>query len=111
MFIRGRHLNISSILITQNLFLADKNFRQISLNITCIVLLRHRDMKQILTFGRSFLPDSKVKQFLSLYTKIIAKGKFNHLLIDFTSDFDSPISIRSSVVNLNEGEYEKAYLL
>ena len=53
-FIRGRHLNISSVLVTQNLFLADKNFRQITLNITGIVLLKHRDAIQILSFARSF---------------------------------------------------------
>ena len=66
-FIKGRHLNISSIFITQNLFLNDNNFRQITLNTTHIIVLRHRDEKQILCFARSFLSDDKVKQFLSLY--------------------------------------------
>ena len=107
-FIRGRHLNISSILVTQNIFLSDKNFRQISLNTTHIILFKHRDEKQIICFSRSFLSDEKVKEFHSLYKKVVAKQKHQYLLIDFTVDIDSAVAIRSNV--LGDG-YERAFLL
>ena len=65
-FVKGRHLNVSSIFITQNLFLSNNNFRQISLNASHVILLRHRDEKQIICFARTFLSDQKTKQFLAL---------------------------------------------
>ena len=107
-FVRGRHLNVSSIFLTQNLFLSNTNFRQITLNTTHIIILRHRDEKQILCFARSFLSDDKVKKFLNLYKKIVTKQKHQHLLIDFTVDIDSPTAIRSSVVG---GDYQKVFIL
>ena len=107
-FIRGRHLNVSSIIVTQNLFLSDKNFRQISLNTTHIVIFKHRDEKQIVCFARSFLTDTKVKQFHALYKKVVAKKKHQYLMIDFTVDIDSAIAVRTNVVN---EYYEQAFLL
>ena len=107
-FIRGRHLNVSSIVVTQNLFLSDKNFRQISLNTTHIVIFKHRDEKQIVCFARSFLSDSKLKQFHLLYKKVVAKKKHQYLLVDFTTDIDSAVAIRTNV--LGDG-YERAFLL
>ena len=107
-FIRGRHLNISSILDTQNIFLSDKNFSQISLNTTHIVLFKNRDEKQIICFSRSFISDEKVKEFHSLYKKIVAKQKHQHLLIDFTVDIDSAVAVRKNV--FGDG-FERAFLL
>ena len=108
-FIRGRHLNISSIFITQNIFLADKEFRAISLNATHITLLRHRDMKQILCFARSFLTEEKVKKFLDLYKKVVIKEPYSHILIDFTKDIEAPLMLRSGIASATT--YEKTYLL
>ena len=111
--IRGRHLNIFSILVPQMIFLIDKNVRQISLNTTHIILLKHRNEKQITCCSRSFLSDEKGKEFHSLYKKVIAKQKHQYLLIDFTVDIDSAVAIRSSVLgggmslhsNYNGGVY------
>ena len=61
----GRHLNISTIFITQNLIFNDKNFRHISLNVTGYFLFRTRDQGQITYFGRSFLPKDKIESFLN----------------------------------------------
>ena len=44
-FTRGRHKNVSLIFYTQNLFLADKAYRTITLNLTAAFLLRIRDNK------------------------------------------------------------------
>ena len=107
-FVRGRHLNISCIFITQNLFLNNNEFRQISLNATHIIVLRNRDEKQIICFARSFLSDDKIKKFLTLYKKVVTKEKHQHLLVDFTVDIDSPIAIRSNIV---DGPYERVFEL
>ena len=108
-FIRGRHLNISCVLISQNIFLNDKDFRQISLNTTHCFIFKHRDLKQIDSFGRSFLTSTDVPKFVDLYKKIVGKFKYKHLLIDFTQDPDSPLFIRSEICNINT--YERAYVL
>ena len=107
-FIRSRHYNVSVILVTQNLFLSDKNFRQITLNTTHIIILRNRDERQIITFARSFLPNEKLKKFLDLYKKIVTKKRHQYLMVDFTADCDSPLLIRTSIIG--EG-YERAFLL
>ena len=62
-FIRGRHLNIFSILVTQNIFLSDKNFHQISLNTTHIIHFKHGDEKQII---RIHVPFYRMKKKKSL---------------------------------------------
>ena len=108
-FVRGRHLQLSVAFVSQNLFLADKNFRQISLNCTHIIILRHRDEKQIICFARSFLSDGKVKQFLNLYKKVVVKHRYQYLLVDFTADIESPLAIRTSITGTTP--YEKVFLL
>ena len=107
-FIRGRHLNISAIIILQNLFFPDKDFRQISLNITHAIILRNRDMRQILSFGGSFLSKDMVKKFADLYKRVVESKKYGHLLIDFTQDSDSPLMFRSEIVS---DIFERAYIL
>ena len=107
-FIRGRHLQISSLFCSQNLFFSDKNFRQVSLNTTHIILLRHRDEKQILCFARTFLSDEKVKKFLNLYKKVVSKKRHQHLLVDFTTELDSPLMFRSNIAG--EG-YERVFTI
>ena len=108
-YIRGRHLNISCIFLSQNIFLQDKSYRIIALNCTHVVLLRQRDLRQIVCFARTFLPSEKIDKFISLYKKEVLKKRHQYILIDFTSDFDGPLAIRSSIVN--EDSYERAFLI
>jgi len=98
-YIRGRHLKISSIFLTQNLFFSDKNFRIISLNCTHVILFRTRDIGQIKFFIRSYLQGSQVENFINLYKRYVLKEKHRYLMIDFTKDIESPLAIRKNVVD------------
>lgn len=51
-FIKGRHENLSCILITQNLFFTGKYVRDISLNTSYDILLCCRDVSQFETLAR-----------------------------------------------------------
>lgn len=105
-FTRGRHLGLNVILITQNLFLNDKNYRIISLNCTHVAIFRNRDIKQIFCFARSFLENDLVNIFVNLYKRLVMNTNHGYIFIDFNKNIDNALFIRSSVVN--EG-YEKAY--
>ena len=104
-FIRGRHLKISALFLTQNLFLSDKFFRLISLNSTHVVLFKVRDLKQISYFAKTFLKDTEVDSFISIYKKTVLKEDFNHLLIDFSKPLNSKLRIRSRIFNKIQSVY------
>ena len=107
-FCRGRHMKISIIVLSQNLFFNCKFFRVISLNATHIVLFRMRDLKQISCFGKTFLTKNEVDKFLILYKKIVLKQKYSYLLVDFTKNSEDVLALRSLVANEN---YEVVYIL
>ena len=60
-FTKGRHANITTILITQNLFFSGKYARNISLNATHYLLLRQRDLNQIECLGRQIYGNKQAK--------------------------------------------------
>lgn len=108
-FIKGRHQNISSIFLTQNLYLQDKAFRIIGLNCSHTILCKSRDLKQISLFAGSFLEKKLVASFIEVYKQMVQKKKFGYILIDFQQDIDSPIAVRTNV--FNETPYESAFAL
>lgn len=108
-FIRGRHLNISCILLTQNLFINDPNFRTLALNVTHLILFRMRCIVQLTTFARTFLNKTEIESFLKLYKKIVlGVNKYGYLLVDFTTDSESILKLRSNIIG---EEYERSYVL
>ena len=107
-FCRGRHLKISIIVLSQNLFFNCKFFRVISLNASHIVLFRMRDLNQISCFGKTFLSKNEVGKFIILYKKVVLKQKYSYILIDFTKNSEDVLAIRSLVANEN---YEVVYVL
>ena len=107
-YTRGRHLGLSSILLTQNLYYPDPNYRLISLNSTHIIVFRNRDIKQISCFARTFLENEDVKMFVNLYKKNVMNVKHGYIMVDFLKNTNDPLNIRTSVVN--EG-FEKAFKL
>lgn len=108
-FVTGRHLNISAVYLTQNIFLNDKDFRIISLNATHIFLNTLRDLRQVRYFARSFLSDEQINHFENLYKKVVLGKKYKYLLVDFSANIDSPLRIRSNI--LNEDGYMRAYVI
>ena len=69
-FTRERHKNVSLIFCTQNLFLADKAYRTITLNLTAAFLRRIRDTRQVSLYGKTFLNSDKITDFIALFKKL-----------------------------------------
>ena len=109
LFTKGRHINCSTIFITQNIFLKDNDFRIISLNATHVFLFPMRDLNQIKLYGSTLLSKTQLDSFVNLYQKLVLKKKYGYLMIDFTQSYDSPLRLRSNI--LGEERFEKAYLL
>ena len=97
-FTRGRHKNVSLIFCTQNLFLADKAYRTITLNLTAAFLLRIRDTRQVSLFGKTFLNNDKITDFITLFKKLVyEEGEYGYLLIDFSKFSDSSLHLQTQI--------------
>ena len=97
LFTRGRHLNISVILLSQNLFHQGKYSRDISLNVDYIVLFRNtRDTGQIMTLAQQMYP--RVKKFLPwAYHDAVEKENFSHLILDLKPYTNSVMRVRAKI--------------
>ena len=100
LFTRGRHLNISVILLSQNLFHQGKYSRDISLNVDYIVLFRNtRDTGQIMTLAQQMYP--RVKKFLPwAYHDAVEKENFSHLILDLKPYTNSVMRVRAKIFDL-----------
>jgi hypothetical protein len=87
LFASGRHLNLSIIFITQNLFEKGKFSRFIVLNSCYLVLFRNIvDNNQVKYLGGRFFPDN-VKSFMEIY-KDAVHDPFQYLLM-FVYDIEN----------------------
>ena len=81
-FTNGRHLNLSVVFVSQNLFYTGKKFRTISFNSTYIVVFKNpRDQSQIRHLACQMFP-SKPK-FLQLAYEDATKDPYRYLFLDF----------------------------
>lgn len=106
-FFKGRHLGISAMLISQNLFMQGKYARSISLNCTHFLLLKQRDLGQIETLGRQLFGREKAKNFLNAYKRAIAGKPYGYMLADVSITTPEELSLRSNIAN--EGPCEIVY--
>lgn len=92
----SHHLNISIVLLTQNLFSQGKHFRTISLNTQYMFILKStRDTSVITTLGRQMFPsDSK---FLIESYKDATSKPFGYLFIDLKASSDDKYRLRSNI--------------
>ena len=82
LFTNGRHLNLSVVFVSQNLFYAGKKCRTISLNSTYIVVFKNpRDQSQIRHLACQMFP-SKPK-FLQAAYEEETKDPYRYLFLDF----------------------------
>ena len=108
-FIRGRHLNTSIILISQCIYYNDQNYRICMLNSSHCLLFKSRSIKTVKLFARSFLDDKKIENFVKLYRKNVIKKRFGYLLVDYDKDIEEDsLSIRTDIIDKG---YEKCFLL
>ena len=105
LFTRGRHLNMSVIFLTQNLFHQGTHSRSMSLNTDYMVLFKNvRDKLQIKCLARQMYP-SDTKFFLWAYQEAI-KDAYGYLFLDLRPDADESLRIRSNILN---EEYQTIY--
>lgn len=97
-FTKGRHSNLSTILITQNLFFSGKHARNIALNATHYILLRQRDMNQIECLGRQIYGKERAKEFLDIYKTALGIRDYGYLLVDLSTTSSVSHQFRSNIV-------------
>ena len=82
LFTNGRHLNLSVVFVSQNIFYTGKKCRTISLNSTYIVVFKNpRDQSQIRHLACQMFP-SKPK-FLQVAYEDATKDPYRYLFLDF----------------------------
>lgn len=98
MFTTGRNINISVILLTQNLFPRYKNSRNISLNANYLIIFRNlRDASSISHLARQVCP-SQSKAFSDLFINNINKP-YSYLLLDFTPTTPDVFRYRENILS------------
>ena len=109
-FTQGRHINVSSILITQNIFYAKGKYsRDISLNCSHFLILRTRDVSQLKVLSRQIFGSENGNKILHVYQYLIKKFKYPHLLIDISGNIDEKIELRSNIVPNKNSIYQTVY--
>lgn len=98
-FIKGRHENLSCMLITQNLFFTGKYARDISLNTSHFILLRCRDVSQIETLARQIFGKCKSKQVVDIYNRAVREREYGYLLIDLSARTPISLQMRTNIVD------------
>ena len=106
-FTKGRHKQISTVFITQNLFFSGKHARNIALNCSHYILMRNRDLAQIETLGRQIYGKSNGKEFLEIYKKALAQNSYGYLLIDLAPNTPEKLQLRTNIIG--ETPYQIVY--
>jgi hypothetical protein len=110
LFSRGsHHLNLSVILISQNLFHQGKNSRTISRNCHYIIYFKNpRDVAQIEHFARQMYP-KKSGVLLEACQDATAKP-YGYLLIDLRQETKDDCRLRTNVLPSAQEEFVTVYL-
>ena len=94
LFIRGRKLNISLVIITQSYFAVPKNIRLNSIHYF-IIKTSNKQKLQDTAFNHS--SDIDFRDFMNLYKKCTAKP-YSFLVIDVTLSSDNPLRFRKDLI-------------
>jgi len=104
LFTRGRHLNVSVIFLTQNLFHRGKNNRDVSLNTDYMVLFKNpRDVTIVSNLAKQ-MDNTK---FMKWAYNDATREPFSYLLIDMRSDTDDRLRFRAKFFDKYQIVYEK----
>ena len=108
-FTKGRHVNISIIFITQNLFFSGKHCRNIALNASHYILTRIRDRGQVEILGRQIFGKKHAEEFGEVYKRSVTNKKYGYLLVDIAANTPENIQLRTNIVD--EESYETVFQL
>lgn len=108
-FTKGRHRNISVIMITQNIFFPGKYARTIALNTSHYVLMKNRDLNQIECLGRQLYGKGASKDFVEIYKNVVLSNTYGYLLCDVAANTPTALQLRSHI--LGETPCEKVYII
>jgi hypothetical protein len=98
LFTRGRHLGLSVIYLSQNLFHRGKYSRDLSLNMDYIVLFKNvRDATQIGHLARQMYPNNP--KFLTSAYHDATKEPYGHLFLDFKPNGEESLRVRGNILN------------
>lgn len=108
LFLRhSRHLSITVVFISQNIFFQSKNssFRSISLNCSYYILMKgSRDLKQInLLFNQIFFKKSKF--CTAAYNDIMKDRKYAYILLDLNVEQNDLLRVRSNAFYESDEEH------
>ena len=104
LFTRGRHLNVSVLFLTQNLFHRGKNNRDISLNTDYMILFRNpRDVSIVNHIGKQMGDIVLMKEAYKKATE----NPFSFLVVDMRCDSIDRLRFRSNVFDEFQIVYEK----
>lgn len=106
-FTKGRHLGISAMFVSQNLFPRGLYARTISLNCTHFLLLKQRDLGQIEILGRQLFGRERAKIFLEAYKRATVAKPYGYLLADVSISTPEELTLRSNVAH--DGVCEVVY--
>ena len=106
-FTKGRHKDISSIFITQNIFFSGKHARNIALNSSHYILMKNRDMNQVETLARQIFGKGKTREFVEIYKKAVSMNSFGYLLIDLAANTPEGLQLRTNIIG--ESDYQSVF--
>ena len=96
LFTYGRHLNLSVVFVSQNLFYTGKKCRTISLNSTYIVVFKNpRDQSQICHLACQMF--SSKPKFLQVAYEDATKDPYRYLFLDFHPNSPEFARVRGNI--------------
>ena len=96
MFTKNRHLNITTVFLTQNLFFKSSVYRSCSLNANYFVIMRMiRDKKQIMTLVHQMFADHP--KFAKEAIMDATKKPFSYVLIDTRQSTPEELRLRTHI--------------
>ena len=97
LFTNGRHLNLSVVFVSQNLFYAGKKCRTISLNSTYTVVFKNpRDQSQIRHLACQMFPSEP--KFLQAAYEEETKDPYRYLFLDFHPNLPEFARVRGNIL-------------
>ena len=97
MFIRGRKLNISIVIITQSCFKKPKDVR---LNSRYCFIMKIRNKRKLQQIALDHSSDINFKDFIKIY-KICTAETYSFLVDDTTLSSDNPLRFRKNLLKIS----------